>query len=145
SSEEQVVLEELVLSLPAAGFVQGLCRSIRDAGVQREAFRTGLAGVLSRAFEQRSSDATATHSGADEEVVQDPKAHHRDRREGWIQLGEPRGFRRLGVCKKDHRLVALDPLAQELARRRRIRARAVEETVRIEQRDEVIELTAPGP
>ena len=100
--------------------------------------------MLLRSFEERPADAAAPNIGAHVEIVQDPERPERDRRERGVELREAHRFARLRVGQIDHRLVALDAIAEERPRSGQIRALPIELTVPIEEWHEVVEIFALG-
>src|SRR5207253_2019408 len=130
--------------LPAARFVQGLGRLVRHTGAEDETLRGGFDRVLPRSFEERPADAATPNIGANVEIVQDPERLERDRGERGVELCEARRFAWLRVRQIDHRLVALDALADERPRSGQIRALPVELAVPIEAWHQVVEIVALG-
>src|SRR4030088_1695643 len=88
-SDQQAVVMEFVVACPAAGLVKRLGSLVRHAGRQDKALGLGLDSPVPRSFEQPSADTSSSNTGIDEEIVEDPQAPQRDRREGRMQLHEP--------------------------------------------------------
>src|SRR5690349_14963136 len=85
-------------------------------------------------IQQRTSDATSPRRWCHEQVVQNPNAPGRDRRERRIQLNKTDAVPKLRIDgNKNHRLVVREAIAEERFCETQVRRLTVELAVAVEQ------------
>src|SRR5436190_8316452 len=75
---QEVIDEVLAVALPAARFIDGLCRRVPDVGVERDANGAERARMVGRGTQQPRADARSSLARHDEQIVQDERARQRN-------------------------------------------------------------------